>query len=70
MAVIIVKDESFLLLDASIFIELWESDVAQSDYLLGHDLTGRGFDRFAGEEVFQDDSVRKAGLFNQTTGSS
>ena len=52
MAVIVVEDERFLLFNSSVFIKLWESDVTQSDYLLGHDLTGQGLNGFAIGEVF------------------
>ena len=60
MTVIIVKDESLLLLNSLIFIKLWEPYIAQSDYLLGHDLAGQGFDGFVIREVFQNDSLWKA----------
>ena len=56
MTVIIVKDESLLLLNLLIFIKLWELYIAQSDYLWGYDLDGQGFDGLAIGEVFQDDS--------------
>ncbi len=47
MAVIIVKDESLLLLNLSIFIKLWEFYITQSDNLLGHDLAGQSYDGLA-----------------------
>jgi hypothetical protein len=56
LAVVIVKDESFLLRNSSIFIKLWEADVTQSDNLLGHDLAGQGFYILAGRKVFESNS--------------
>ena len=56
MAVSVVKDESLLLLNSLILIKLWKSYIAQSDYLLGHDLVGQGFDVLAIGEVFKDNS--------------
>ncbi len=70
MAGVVVEEESFLLWDSSILIKLWEAYVAQSNSLLSHDVAGQGFDVFAIEEVFHNNSFWKARFLYETTGGS
>jgi hypothetical protein len=67
LTVVVVEDKCFFLCNVSVFIELWEVDVMQSDNVLCLELARQHFDSFCPRGVLESDSLRQAGLLDKAT---